>query len=172
MYQLREIERTDLEQINKWRNDPKLISSLGAPFRYINLDVDQKWFESYMSNRGNSIRCSIVNSSNSKEIVGLVSLLSIDYINGSCEFHIMIGDSENQGKGIGTFAIKSMLNYAFNDINLRRVELSVLKNNEKALHLYEKVGFKVEGIKREAVYKNGEYVDIIIMSILKKEFNC
>lgn len=54
MYKLRELERKDLNIINKWRNEPELISLLGAPFRYINLDVDIKWFENYMANRGNA----------------------------------------------------------------------------------------------------------------------
>ena len=49
MYKLRELERKDLTTINVWRNDPELISYLGAAFRYINLDVDIKWFENYKS---------------------------------------------------------------------------------------------------------------------------
>lgn len=48
MYKLRELERKDLEQINKWRNDPELIELLGAPYRFINLEVDTKWYENYM----------------------------------------------------------------------------------------------------------------------------
>lgn len=46
MYKLRELERKDLTIINSWRNDYELIEQLGAPFRYINLEVDQKWFVS------------------------------------------------------------------------------------------------------------------------------
>ena len=56
MYKLRELERKDLTIINSWRNDYELIEQLGAPFRYINLEVDQKWFDCYMSNRGNQVR--------------------------------------------------------------------------------------------------------------------
>ena len=47
MYRLRELERRDLAEINKWRNDPELIRNLGAPFRYINYEVDVQWFENY-----------------------------------------------------------------------------------------------------------------------------
>lgn len=56
MYHLRELERKDLKTINCWRNDPELIAVLGAPFRYINLDVDENWFDGYMSNRGTQVR--------------------------------------------------------------------------------------------------------------------
>ena len=51
MYKLRELERKDLTIINSWRNDYELIEQLGAPFRYINLEVDQKWIDCYMSNK-------------------------------------------------------------------------------------------------------------------------
>lgn len=169
MFRLRELERKDLLAINKWRNDPELISLLGAPFRYINLDVDVKWYESYMGNRGNAVRCAITED-DKDEILGLVSLVSINYMNQSAEFHIMIGDTKNQGRGIGTFAVNTMLNHAFNNMNLQRVELTVLEDNTRARHLYEKCGFVYEGKKRKAKYKNGKFVDMLIYSILKSEF--
>lgn len=169
MFQLRELERRDLPEINKWRNNPELIRLLGAPFRFINLEVDIRWFENYMGNRGNAVRCAIVETGKD-EILGLVSLVSIDYLNGSAEFHIMIGDTENQGKGIGTFAVNEMLHHAFYNLNLHRVELTVLNENERAKHLYEKCGFHLEGCKRKARYKDGQYSDVLLYSILKSEF--
>lgn len=169
MYKLRELERKDLERINKWRNDSELIELLGAPYRFINLEVDIKWYENYMGNRGSAIRCAIIQE-DSDEILGLVSLVSINYMNQSAEFHIMIGDKENQGKGIGTFAVNAMLEHAFNNMNLRRIELSVLESNERAKALYKKCGFVYEGTKRQAKYKKGKFVDISYYSILKEEF--
>ena len=169
MFHLRELERKDVPIINKWRNDPELIELLGAPFRYINLEVDVKWYESYMGNRGNAVRCAITENDND-EILGLVSLVTINYVNQSAEFHIMIGDEQNQGRGIGTFAVQAMLNHAFNNMNLHRVELTVLENNARARHLYEKCGFVCEGRKREAKYKNGKFVDMLMYSMLKSDF--
>lgn len=169
MYILRELSRKDLTIINKWRNDPELIALLGAPFRYINMNVDEKWFEGYMGNRGNAIRCAIVEE-DKDDILGLVSLVDINYINQSAVFHIMIGDKENQGKGIGTFAVQAMLEHAFFNMNLQRIELSVLESNERARNLYEKMGFSLEGVKRKAVYKAGEFKNMRIYSILKEEY--
>ena len=74
MYKLRELERKDLTIINSWRNDYELIEQIGAPFRYINLEVDQKWFDFYMSNRGNQVRCAIVEE-NKDDILGYKRLL-------------------------------------------------------------------------------------------------
>lgn len=170
MYKLRELERKDLSSINAWRNDPELIASLGAPFRYINLEVDAKWFDSYMAGRGNSVRCAIVEEGVEDHILGLISLMSVDYMNQSAELHIMIGDKHNQGKGIGTFAVTEMLRHAFMNMNLQRVELTVLEENKRAQHLYEKCGFVREGLKRSAKYKNGQFVNMLMYGILKNEF--
>lgn len=169
MFYLRELERDDLPKINKWRNDPSLITLLGAPFRYINSEVDARWFEAYMENRGNAVRC-VIMEDGSDEILGLVSLVSINYIYQSAEFHIMIGDIQNQGRGVGTYAVNAMLKHAFDNMNLQRVELSVLGDNERAKHLYEKCGFIYEGCKRKAIYKDGRFVDMLMYSILKSEF--
>lgn len=107
MYKLRELSRKDIIQINVWRNDQDLIALLGAPFRYINLDVDTDWFEAYMGNRENTIRCAVVQDA-SDEILGLVSLTGIDWVSRSAEFHIMIGNKENRRHGIGMFATRAM----------------------------------------------------------------
>lgn len=171
MYKLRELNRYDIPKINVWRNDPELIALLGAPFRYINEEIDIKWFENYMSNRGNAVRCAITQI-NSDEILGLASLTSIDYLNQSAEFQIMIGNESNQGKGIGTYAVNMMLSHAFYNMNLQRVSLSVLEDNYRAIHVYNKVGFIQEGRKRKARYKNGRFVDILEYSILKEEYSC
>lgn len=167
MYRLRELERKDIEHINRWRNDPELIACLGAPFRYINGDVDQRWYDQYMNSRGSCVRCAIVDDEDL--ILGLVSLMSIDYVNRTAQLHIMIGGSENRGKGAGTFAIKELVRHGFYNLNLRRIELGVLASNARAMAVYEKVGFVCEGIKRQAVYKNGMYVDLIMMALLRDE---
>ena len=169
MYRLRELESKDLSTINKWRNNPDLIQKLGAPFRYINLEVDQNWFQSYMNNRSTAVRCAIVDSSDDM-IIGLVSLVSINHLNQSAQFHIMIGGAENRGKGAGSFATKTMLEHAFFNLNLQRVKLEVLDDNKEAQHLYEKCGFVFEGKKRKACYKNGRFVDTLVYSILKEEY--
>lgn len=167
MYYLRELQKDDLPKINTWRNDQELITMLEAPFRYINLRVDEMWFDAYMLNRANTVRCAIVRKGDDA-ILGLISLVNIDYMNQKAELHIMIGDKENQGKGIGTYAINTIIQHAFNNLNLHRIELSVLEENLRAQHVYEKAGFVCEGCKRKAVYKNGKYVNIRMYAILKE----
>ena len=91
MYKLRELERKDLKKINLWRNDEEIIALLGAPYRFINQEVDEKWYEGYMQSRSNAIRCAIV-TEECDDITGLVSLCDINFINRSAVLHIMIGN--------------------------------------------------------------------------------
>lgn len=169
-YFLRELSEADLPEITKWRNSRDVIKFLGAPFRYIDRAVDVKWYQSYLSNRNNNIRLAICNSE-TNSIIGAVYILGIDWINRSGEFSIWIGNKECHGKGAGKFATSALLAHAFFDLNLHRVHLTVLANNERAINLYKKMGFFEEGRLRDAVFKNGDYIDLIQMSILSHEFN-
>lgn len=168
MYKLRELEKVDLEYINKWRNDPNLIAFLGAPYRYINEDVDREWYENYLHTRNNSVRCVIVGDEDI--VLGLISLMDINNINRTGVIHIMIGETDNRGRGIGTFAVTEMIKHAFYNLNLRRIELDVLENNLPAIRLYEKIGFVKEGVKRESNYKNGKYTNMILMALLRDDY--
>lgn len=169
MYELREIERRDFPTINAWKGNPELIDCLGGTYRYISEETDILWCENYMDNCSNSVRCAIVSDA-SDEIIGLVSLVKIDRFNQLAEFHIMIGEEEARGKGAESFAMKEMLSHAFYNLNLNRIELYVLPDNTRARHLYEKIGFKQEGIRRNANYKRGRFVDLIQYGILRDEF--
>ena len=82
----------------------------------------------------------------------------------------MIGRSEDRLHGAGSFAVNEMLRHAFENLNLRRVELQVLEDNLCAQHVYEKAGFKLEGLRREAVYKNGRYLNCKLYAVLRRDW--
>lgn len=168
-YFVREISRDDLIAINQWRNNRELVVSLTSSFRYINLEVDDAWFSSYMVNRNNAVRLAIAQKSTNL-IVGAVYLLKIDWIVRSAEFSIWIGEKEHQGKGVGKFATHSLLSHAFNDLGLNRIYLTLLPGNERARRLYASLGFKDEGVQRQAAFKSGKYVDLNQMSMLASDF--
>lgn len=170
MYILRELRRSDIPAINAWRADRELISRLGATFRYINPEVDERWFNSYMENRSGTVRCAIADSDDPDVILGLISLCDINNLSRSCQLHIMIGEKSQRGRGMGYFAVSEILRHAFEDLNLNRVELCVLPDNEPALGLYRKAGFQQEGLLRQYAFKNGEYKDMLIMSVLREEW--
>jgi len=85
-------------------------------------------------------------------------------------FGIHIGEEECRGKGYGTEATQLMLSYAFETLNLNRVELGVYDFNKQAIHVYEKAGFIREGIKRQDKFVNGRYADALIYGILASEY--
>ena len=102
-------------------------------------------------------------------MLGEVVLNNIEWDNRSANFRIAI-PSEHADKGLGTQAIRLILHYGFMTLNLHRVELEVYTFNPRALHVYEKVGFVREGVKRDVLLWEGEYHSAIVMSILKPEF--
>ncbi|WP_213780465.1 GNAT family protein [Caballeronia sp. dw_276] len=167
---LREITAEDLPAINAWRAKREVVDALVGSFRHVNADIDRRWYESYLASRASNVRLAICHRE-SGECVGVVYLLKIDWINRSAEFGIQIGDTAAQGQGIGDAATQLALRHAFGDLNLRRVYLSVLATNGRAIKLYEKTGFRHEGVLREAAFKSGRYIDLLLMAILDHEFD-
>jgi RimJ/RimL family protein N-acetyltransferase len=165
---LRELERNDLARLNEWRADRELVRSLGGSFRYVGIEVDQRWFDTYQASRAQNVRLAICRR-NDGEMLGVVYLLQIDWINRSAEFSIQIGEATARGRGIGEAATRLALAHAFDDLNLRRIWLTMLATNQPAAALYKKVGFRPEGLFREAAFKDGRYVDVVPMAILDTE---
>ncbi|WP_311746719.1 GNAT family N-acetyltransferase [Proteus penneri] len=81
-------------------------------------------------------------------------------------FGIGVG-AEYSGKGVGKLLIKTAIDYAFNWLAATRLELEVYSDNERGLHLYKKLGFEVEGVRRKAAFKEGKYCDVVMMSMLR-----
>ncbi|CAJ1001263.1 MULTISPECIES: GNAT family N-acetyltransferase [Bacillales] len=104
------------------------------------------------------------------EVIGDIALQSIDNVNRNANIRIAINSQEHQGRGLGTEAMRLLLDYAFGILNLHRIELNVFSYNSRAIRAYEKLGFQREGVQREALYYNHQYHDSIIMSILEDEY--
>lgn len=104
------------------------------------------------------------------KIVGEVVINDIYRNNRNANMRILINRKEYFNKGYGSEALILSLNYGFGMLNLHRIELEVFLFNERAIHVYEKIGFKREGIRRDGWFFNNKYYDMIIMSILEEEF--
>ena len=167
---LRELDRGDLSRLNTWRNDPEVIRLLGANFLFIGAAIDEQWFAGYLSTRASAVRLAIVVST-SNLCIGVVNLTSIHAINRSAEFSIMLGDKDYWSQGAGQQATARILRHGFADVNLHRIHLTVLADNTRARCLYQRFGFREEGVQRDAVYKEGKFCDLVTMSLLKAEFH-
>ncbi|MCB8944109.1 MAG: GNAT family N-acetyltransferase [Ardenticatenaceae bacterium] len=101
---------------------------------------------------------------------GEVVLNNIDWTNRSANFRIALSQKGFFGKGYGTEATQLILDYGFHQLELHRIELEVYDFNPRAQHVYEKVGFVREGVRRDVLLWDGEYHSAIVMSILAHEF--
>lgn len=98
--------------------------------------------------------------------VGLVELVDIDHIHRRSELQIIIAPAF-QGRGFSTPAVTLAMDYSFAVLNLYKLYLQVDKENQKAIHIYEKLGFEVEGELRHEFFANGEYRNVIRMCIFQ-----
>lgn len=105
----------------------------------------------------------------SGQVVGEVVLNDWDEGNHSAGFRTLIGPA-GRGRGLGTEAVRLLMDYAFTHLPLHRIELEVYAFNPRARRVYDKVGFVVEGTKREALAFDGQRVDAIIMSLLRSDW--
>jgi RimJ/RimL family protein N-acetyltransferase len=87
-----------------------------------------------------------------------------------CMFWIGIGEAQFRGSGYGSDAIRVLLRFAFLEMNLNRVGLEVMSYNIRAITTYERLGFVHEGRQREMVIRDGVYYDILLMGILRREW--
>ena len=102
--------------------------------------------------------------------VGNISLQKINWVSRSAELAIILGDKGYWNKGIGTEAYSLMIDYAFSTLNLNRVSSAQTVRNKGMIAVCEKCGMKREGILRQILYKEGEYADAVIYSILRAEY--
>ncbi|WDE98193.1 GNAT family protein [Lentisphaera profundi] len=101
------------------------------------------------------------------EHIGNIKIDNFDSISQTAELGILIGEKQHWGKGLGFEACQLVIDYAFNELNFRKILLSVFTNNPNATRLYEKLGFNIEGQLKEQVYIDGQYVDKIYMGLFK-----
>lgn len=104
------------------------------------------------------------------ECVGEAVLNDLDAHNYGCSFRIFLFGGRFFGRGLGTEAIRMILDHAFDAVGLHRVELEVYAFNPRARHVYEKIGFVHEGTKRDALCWNGDWIDAHTMAVLAHEW--
>jgi len=160
---LRTVEKSDIPFLHKLFND-KNIMDFWLEEPYFSLEKIENIFKKDAESKRNFI---VTNDKD--EQIGLVGLYNIDFRHLHAEFAIAF-DPLQQGKGLATRASKLLLDYAFLTLNLRKVYLIVLTSNEKAIHIYEKLGFQTEGVLKKHFYVNGKYEDGLMMGIFQDDY--
>lgn len=100
------------------------------------------------------------------QLIGDAALMAIDTNNASASFRIAIWFKEMRDKGFGTEATRLLIGFGFRDLDLHRIELEVYAFNPRAQNVYENVGFKLEGTKRQALKWENKWIDAKMMAML------
>lgn len=163
---LRKLEETDLDRTWKWINDPDIYLTIGIRIP-VAKTAQKRWFNE-LDASSSKIVFAICLKEEDKH-VGNASLDLIDHRHRNARLSIFIADSKLRGKNIGTRAMKLLIEYAFNFLNLHRLYCKTTAGDEKVLAFYKKLGFQVEGQLRGHEFIRGQYVDKVILGLLRAD---
>jgi RimJ/RimL family protein N-acetyltransferase len=167
---LRAIERSDLSRFVSWMNDPDVRFGLTI-YLPLSLAEEENWFEQMLKRPAPEHPLVIeIEQDDVWEMIGNCGLHNIDWRCRVATAGIFIGEKRYWNRGYGTEVMKLLLKHGFETLNLNRIQLDVYEDNPGAIRAYEKAGFLLEGRKRQGIYKNGEYMDILLMGVLREEW--
>ncbi len=162
---------TDSKLFAKWARDTEYLRMLDtSPVRQWSERQYKKWFKEDLEKGKRDDFLFLIRTLENDEAIGFIELDGVHWSHGDSYVGIGIGEREYWGKGFGTDAMKVVLRYAFEELNLHRVSLNVFEYNQRAIRSYEKVGFVVEGRERQFMRREGQRWDMIFMGILRAEW--
>ncbi|GAB6098540.1 GNAT family protein [Halanaerocella petrolearia] len=165
---LREYREDDFEDMRQWVNDYQIVDYLSDIFLYPQSEKQTKEFlDMAMSDDWKGF---IIADRETEEYIGQIDFADLDHKNGYGELGIVIGKPSKLNKGLGTETLELFLAFGFEELRLNRIELVCYEYNQRAQHVYEKVGFIKEGVRRKKIYRNGQYYDEYLYGILKEEW--
>ncbi len=173
----RGVERSDIPCFVSWLNDPEVIE--GILIRYPISQADEEgWFDRMLTRpvdeRVMGIEAKEVAPDGSTETWKLIGTCAFDHIDWrvhTTEFGILIGEKSFWNRGYGTDAVRLLVKHGFETLNLNRIFLHVFESNPRAIRAYEKAGFSQEVRERQAEYRHGRYLDVLLMAMLKEEYD-
>jgi len=166
---LRAIEPDDLDRYLVWVNDPEVTRWLALRYP-IGREGERQILERLTRANGYGDAAFAVEDRATGEHLGTISLFDAKPESRVAELGIFLGAKDRWGEGFGYDALVTLLRFGFWEMNLRRIELSVLDGNTRAKALYERVGFKEAGRRPGHWYKRGAALDDFLMSISREAF--
>ena len=156
----------DAEIFTKWLNDFEVTDYIGKSCSIMTVDAEKRYLEQHTNDESSF---AIIDLKTDK-MVGVVGIENIDHLHRIGTLGIFIGDENYRDNGYGTEAIRLVLDYGFNYLNLNNIDLNVFDFNKRAIACYEKCGFKISGKRRKSYFLDGKYYDNLQMDILAEEF--
>lgn len=168
---LRPIKRSDISLFLKWFNDPEVTQYL---LRYLPMTemAGEKWIEELATTRSQTDVVFVIETieGDSNIPIGNCCLYRIHPKDHTAVFVIAIGEKDYWGKGYGIEATQLLINYGFRQLNLHRISSSAIEFNERGIKLHKRLGFQKEGVRRKAIFKNGQFWDEILFGLLREEW--
>jgi [ribosomal protein S5]-alanine N-acetyltransferase len=147
-----------------WANDV-VAARLDFAYRPIDLISHRQWCETIGKDPTRIVFA--IRKARETAIIGYVQISNINTVYGSADLGIRIGEERFRGQGFGKDALGLALNFCWNHVNLHRVQLTVFKHNQRAIRTYQALGFKKEGLLKQAAFIDGERIDVIVMAVLR-----
>jgi len=168
-YRARLLEEDDLDFITSLRTSEFVQNNVGN-FIFTNKVLQKEWLYNISKSKSENFLIFEIAKDSGYKKIGMIRLSCIDRVHRNM---CVGGDiaEEYAGQGHGKFMYELIFKIGFNIWGMHRLWLFVLANNQRAINLYEKMGFVHEGKQRESRYKDGQYVDYLMMGILEKEYD-
>jgi diamine N-acetyltransferase len=164
---LRAIEESHLPVLAGWRSDGASYPFFHE-FRPISLAAQAEWFA---AQRGNDREMNFAVCGLDGALVGTISLMRIDRRNRRAELgRVLVGEERQRRIGLGREMTHLVLEYAFKHLNLHKVFCEVVEGNLAARELYTRFGFVEDGVLRQHVFKDGRYLDVVLLSLLERDY--
>lgn len=162
---LRPLSREDGPQLLRWRNSPSVARNMYGDHE-IGADEHAAWLERALAREDAHYWIITADGADA----GLTSVTEIDARHGTGTWAVYVGEDDLRGRGVGSFALYTVLERVFGELGLRKLSCEVLAFNPGALALYERFGLVREGLLREQVVKAGEPMDVHRLGILDREW--
>ena len=152
---------------SEWLNDPE-ITAYNSHGRFPMTEEKLLSYVSYAKSSKTDLILAIIDKKTAKHI-GNISLQNINWIDRNAEIAFLLGDKNFWGKGVMNEAGKLLINHGFRSLNLHRIYCGTSSDNIGMQKLAEKLKMEKEGLRKEAIFKKGQYFDIVEYGILSKE---
>jgi RimJ/RimL family protein N-acetyltransferase len=163
---LRPVEERDLPLLARWRNDPENRKAFFSPF-LVNPGAQKQWYEGVLRD---GQRVMFMIESMEGETVGTIGLDGIDWRNQQAQIGQFLLEAEQRQHGYAEDAARVLLQYAFEELNLHRLQAEVYGWNRPVIEWIKFYGFREEGVLREAVFSGGRFQDKVILGLLRADW--
>lgn len=165
----RPVEEADLPQLQAWINDPEVRGRL-LQFRPLDMEAERAWWKSHdRSQTPGSLHFAICLVEDDV-LIGTTGFVNIDWLHRCAETGTLLGEAAHRGQGYGTEAKQLLVAYAFDTLNLHRLQSRVFADNAPSLRHLLRCGYVEEGRRREALFRDGRRHDEIVLGLLASEW--